>query len=301
MPEHGEAQMDKMRVGFVGLGIMGKPMAGHILKAGYELTVYNRTERKARELESQGAAVARSPAELASTNEVIITMVSDSPDVEAVVAGPGGILEGIRPGSVVIDMSTVSPELERKLDQALSAKGCHLLDAPVSGGDVGARNATLAIMIGGDEELVERVRPVLTTMGKTITYCGPVGNGQLTKLCNQILVSINLLAVSEALVFARKTGLDPDTMIAAVSGGAAASWQLLNLGPRISKRDFAPGFMVDLMQKDLRLVLETAASSPTPLPATALVQQLFKAVQIRGMGGEGTQALIKSLEQLAGL
>jgi 3-hydroxyisobutyrate dehydrogenase len=293
--------MDQMRVGFIGLGIMGKPMAGHILRAGYELIVYNRTPGKTRELESQGARVATSPARVGSEADVIIVMVSDSPDVEEVVAGPEGVLQGIRPGSVVVDMSTVSPELERRLDQALRARGCHLVDAPVSGGDLGARNATLAIMIGGDEPVVERVRPLLGTMGQTITYCGAVGNGQLTKLCNQVLVSVTLLAVSEALVFARNTGLDPQTMIDAVSGGAAASWQLLNLGPRIVKRDFQPGFMVDLMQKDLRLVLEAAASNPTPLPATALVQQLFKAVQIRGLGGEGTQALAKSLEQLAGL
>ncbi|RPI28825.1 MAG: NAD(P)-dependent oxidoreductase [Acidobacteria bacterium] len=293
--------MEKMKVGFVGLGIMGKPMAGHILRAGFPLTVYNRTRAKADDLGREGAVVADSPAEVGAKSDVTITMVSDTPDVDQVIAGPAGILEGVRPGSVVVDMSTVSPELERRLDGKLREKGCSLLDAPVSGGDVGARNATLAIMAGGDRGAFDRVLPIFQVMGKTITYCGPVGSGQLTKLCNQILVSVNLLAVSEALVFARKNGLDPLTMIQAVSGGAAASWQLLNLGPKIAKRDFQPGFMVDLMQKDLRLILETATANPTPLPAAALVQQLFKSVQIKGLGREGTQALAKALEALSGI
>lgn len=283
------------------MGIMGKPMAGHLLRAGFPLTVYNRTRTKAEDLAKEGASVAESPSDVASASDVTITMVSDTPDVAEVVAGPKGILEGIRPGSLVVDMSTVSPEGERRLDGMLREKGCQLIDAPVSGGDVGARNATLAIMVGGDRSAFERVLPIFKAMGKTITYCGPVGSGQLTKLCNQILVSVNLLAVSEALVFARKNGLDPLTMIEAVSGGAAASWQLVNLGPKIAKRDFQPGFMVDLMQKDLRLILETATTNPTPLPAAALVQQLFKSVQIQGLGGEGTQALAKALEGLAGI
>lgn len=289
------------KVGFVGLGIMGKPMAGHILRAGYSLTVFNRTPAKAKELVEQGARIAESPAQVAFASDIVFVMVSDSPDVEQVVMGPGGILEGIRAGSIVIDMSTISPQTERRLEEELRKKEACLLDAPVSGGDVGARNATLAIMVGGDQKAYEKVLPVLQLMGKTITYCGPVGNGQLTKLCNQILVSVNLLAVSEAIGFARKNGLDPTTMIQAISGGAAASWQLLNLGPKIVKRDFQPGFMVDLMQKDLRIVLEIATANPTPLPATALVQQLFKTAQIQGLGSEGTQALAKTIEQLAGL
>lgn len=293
--------MEKTRVGFIGLGIMGKPMAGHLLRAGFPLTVYNRTQAKAEELGREGASIADSPAQVAAASDVIITMVSDTPDVAGVVAGPNGIVEGIKPDSLVVDMSTVSPEGERRLDEKLREKGCQLIDAPVSGGDVGARNATLAIMVGGERSAFERVLPILKVMGKTITYCGPVGSGQLTKLCNQILVSVNLLAVSEALVFARKNGVDPLTMIEAISGGAAGSWQLVNLGPRIAKRDFQPGFMVDLMQKDLRLILETATANPTPLPATALVQQLFKSIQIQGSGREGTQALAKALEALAGI
>lgn len=293
--------MQKPKVGFIGLGIMGGPMAGHIVGAGYPLTVYNRTRSKAAELASSGAGVADSPAEVAAASDAIITMVSDSPDVEEVVAGPKGVLEGIQRGSIVIDMSTISPEMEKTLDQKLRSKHCTLVDAPVSGGDVGARNATLAIMVGGRKEDFDRVRPLLEVMGKTITYCGRVGSGQLTKLCNQILVSVNLLAVSEALAFARKNGLDPQTMIEAVKGGAAGSWQLANLGPRIIGRDFAPGFMVDLVQKDLRIIMEMSALAEAALPATALVHQLFRSAQVYGDGRQGTQSLARVLERLSAL
>ena len=292
---------NKPSVGFIGLGIMGLPMAGHILKAGYPLTVYNRTRSKTRSLEADGAAVAASPREVAANSRMIITMVSDSPDVQAVVAGPEGVLDGIRSGSVVMDMSTISPQVERDLDRQLRAKGCALVDAPVSGGDVGAQNATLAIMAGGAREAFDRAVPIFETMGKTITYCGPVGSGQLTKLCNQILVAVTLMGVSEALIFAGKNGLDQRVMVEAVKGGAAGSWQLSNLAPRVVNRDFAPGFMVDLIQKDLRLVMESGAAAQAALPATSLVNQLFRTSQARGEGLEGTQALVKVLEQLAGL
>jgi 3-hydroxyisobutyrate dehydrogenase len=293
--------MQRQPVGFIGLGIMGRPMAGHLLKGGHPLTVYNRTRSKTDELRAQGANVAASPAEVAARSEVVITMVSDTPDVEAVVAGPQGVLEGIRKGSVVVDMSTISPQTERALDARLRDQGAALVDAPVSGGDVGARNATLAIMAGGDRQAFDRVLPVLRLLGKTITWCGPSGSGQIAKLCNQILISLTLLGVSEALVFARKNGLDPDVMIEAVSGGAAQSWQLTNLGPRIIKRDFAPGFMIDLVQKDLRLVMEACASAAVALPATGLVHQLFGSAQAAGAGREGTQGLAKVLEKLSGL
>ncbi len=293
--------MDAVRVGFVGLGIMGKPMAGHLLKAGYPLTVFNRTRSKTDELGSQGARVASTPAEVGANADIVITMVSDSPDVQEVVAGKNGVIEGLAPGGLVIDMSTISPAVERELDRQLRERGCSLVDAPVSGGDVGAKNATLAIMAGGEKADVERATPVFQKLGKTITYCGAVGNGQLTKLCNQILVSINLLAVSEAVLFARANNLDPLTMIQAVQGGAAGSWQLANLGPRVVKRDFAPGFMIDLMQKDLRLVLQAADLTPTCLPAASLVHQLMSAAQAAGQGREGTQGLAKVLEKLSSL
>src|SRR5207247_43855 len=294
-------ETNRQPVGFIGLGIMGRPMAGHILKGGHPLTVFNRTRSKTEEIQAQGAAVAGSPAEVAARSEIVVTMVTDTPDVEAVVAGPGGILEGIRPGSIVVDRSTISPKTERSLAEKLRARGAALVDAPVSGGDVGAREATLAIMAGGDREAFDRVLPILRLLGKTITHCGPTGSGQTAKLGNQILVSVTLLAVSEALVFARKNGLDPSTLIEAVSGGAAQSWQWTNLGPRIIKRDFAPGFMIDLVQKDLRLVLEACSHADVSLPATALVHQLFGSAQAHGSGREGTQGLAKVLERLSGL
>jgi len=245
--------------------------------------------------------VAESPAEVARNSEIVITIVSDSPDVEEVILGPRGVLEGIKPGSIVIDMSTISPAVERKIDAELRKKSATLIDAPVSGGDVGARNATLAIMAGGDRAAFDRVRPVFEAMGKTITYCGSVGNGQLTKLCNQILVSLNLLAVSEASAFARKNGLAPEVMIAAVQGGAAGSWQLSNLGPKIAAHDYAPGFMIDLMQKDLKLVLQAADRAGLSLPGASLVHQFFNSAQSAGDGREGTQALAKVIERLANL
>lgn len=293
--------MSKPSVGFIGLGIMGLPMAGHILEAGFPLTAYNRTRSKAEGLRERGASTADSPAQLAARSEIIVVMVSDSPDVEAVVAGPEGVMKGIRPNSVVVDMSTISPQTERKLDESLQERGCRLVDAPVSGGDVGAQNATLAIMAGGERKSFDRVLPALQTMGKSITYCGPVGSGQLTKLCNQILVSVTMLAVSEALLFARKNGLDPDVMIEAVQGGAAGSWQLSNLGPKVVAGDFEPGFMVDLIQKDLRLIMEGAARASAPLPATSLARQLFSAAQAAGEGRKGTQVLGRVLERLGRL
>jgi len=287
-------------VGLIGLGIMGRPMAGHLLRAGYGLTVFNRTAGRTAEIEAAGARVAASPAEVAAVADVILIVVTDSADVEQVVEGPRGLLSGIRSGSVVIDLSTISPATERRLDGLLRERGACLLDAPVSGGDVGARNATLAIMVGGDPRALEGVRPILECLGKSITHCGDVGSGQLTKLCNQILVGVTLLGVSEALLFAKRSGLDPEVMIRAVEPGAAGSWQLSNLGPRILKGDFAPGFMVDLMQKDLRLIQETAAASGAPLPATALVRQLFLAAQAHGEGRLGTQILGRVVERLAG-
>lgn len=280
-------------IGYIGLGIMGRPMAANLAKAGYPLIVYNRNRAKAEAMASDGIRVASSPAEVASQTSTILVNVTDSAAVEQVVAGPGGILEGIRPGSVVVDHSTIAPAVEQALDRRLEEAGASLVDAPVSGGDIGAQQGTLAIMVGGRPADFDRLKPLLQAMGKTITYCGPVGSGQLTKLCNQILVSLNLLAVSEALAFAGRNGLDPKVMIEAVRGGAAGSWQLANLGPRIADGDFRPGFMVDLMQKDLRLVMDAAGAAGASLPGTALVHQLFNAVQARRWGREGTQSLAR--------
>lgn len=293
--------MQRERIGFIGLGIMGLPMAKNLQKAGFPLVVYNRTAAKTEELCEGGALRAETPADAARKSDVVITIVSNDDAVESVVAGEQGILYGIREGSVVIEMSTASPELERRLDRRLRDKGAVLVDAPVSGGDVGAQKGTLAIMAGGDSEAFERAIPIFEAMGKTITHCGPVGSGQLAKLCNQILVSLNLLGVCEAIALARKNDLDAGKLIAAVSGGAAGSWQLENLGPRILDGDFRPGFMVDLMQKDLGIVLTTANLSGASLPGASLVHQLLNSAQSSGHGKAGTQALARVLARLSGL
>jgi 3-hydroxyisobutyrate dehydrogenase len=291
--------MENPKVGFIGLGIMGEPMAKNLVRAGYALTVYNRTRETAEAMASELVSIADSPSQVGERSDVLITIVTDSAAVEEVIGGPDGVIQGIQPGSVVVDMSTISPAVERTLDEALKSRSATLVDAPVSGGDVGAIKGTLAIMAGGTREAFDRVLPLFEAMGKTITYCGPVGNGQLTKLCNQILVSVNLLGVSEAIVFARKNGLDASTMIKAVEGGAAGSWQLSNLGPKVVDKDFDPGFMVDLIQKDLRLVLEAAGAAAVALPAASLVHQLFTSAQAFGHGRDGTQAVSQILSKLS--
>ncbi len=289
------------KVGFIGLGIMGMPMARNLLKAGFEVVVYNRTKSKAEQLTKEGAKKADSPRQLAMECPVVITIVSDTPDVEEVVLGKDGIIEGIKPGSVVIDMSTISPQATQRIAARLGQKEVHMLDAPVSGGEQGAIKGTLSIMVGGDAEVFERCKPIFEAMGKNIVHVGANGMGQTVKLMNQILLAGTLNAVAEALVFGQKAGVDLDKAINAIKGGAAGSWQLENLGPRIIKRDFSPGFMVDLIQKDLRLVTETAAAMKTPLPVTSLVHQMYYSLQSSGDGKSGTQALVKVLERLAGV
>lgn len=286
------------RVGFVGTGIMGAPMAHNLLKAGFALTVWNRTPAKYAELVAAGAMAADSPAAVARASEVMISCVSDSPDVEAIALGPQGISEGAAPGSVYIDCSTIAPATARAVHAALAARGVAMLDAPVSGGDVGARAGTLAIMAGGDASIFERCRPVLEAMGTTVVHVGPAGAGQVVKACNQIAGAVNLLAMAEAVVLAERAGVDPAKMLEVVSAGAAGSWMLANLAPRAIRDDFAPGFMVDLMQKDLRIVLETAAATSTPLPGAALAQRLFAVLQAQGRGRDGTQALVSVLRGL---
>jgi 3-hydroxyisobutyrate dehydrogenase len=227
-------------------------------------------------------------------------MVSDSPDVEAVYLGDGGVCEGLRKGTLCIDMSTVAPQMERKVAGMVEATGGRFLDAPVSGGKTGAESGKLVIMVGGEAGDVARAKPIFDVLGKATVHCGPVGSGQLTKLCNQILCGLNLLAVSEAIVFAERVGLDPRVMLEAVRGGAAASWALDNLGTRMLAGDFAPMFMIDLQQKDLRITLDAALAERVPLPGTALVSQLLAANQAAGEGREGTQALVKTIQRLAG-
>jgi 3-hydroxyisobutyrate dehydrogenase len=288
-------------VAFIGLGIMGHPMAGHLLAAGHTLRVYSRTKSKAGGLLQRGAKWSDSPSEAAADAEFVHICVPDTPDVEKVLCGENGILQCGKSGQIIIDHSTISPKRTREFAAEATKCNCNFVDAPVSGGDSGARAATLSIMVGGEPHIFERVTPLLRVMGKTVTYCGPSGTGQLTKLVNQILVGGTLLAVSEAMIFAKKSGLNLRETLEAVGGGAAGSWQLTNLGPKIIQGDFRPGFMIDLIQKDLRLLMEAAEHTGTSLPGSALVHQLFTAAQSAGHGREGTQALFTVLEKLSNL
>ncbi len=287
------------KIGFVGLGIMGSPMALNLLKAGFDVIAYNRTEKKVDAIIKAGGEGGKTPKEVAEKSDIIITIVSDTPDVEDVILGKDGVINGIKKGSVVIDMSTISPSVTKEIAKKLKTKNVEMLDAPVSGGDVGAINGTLSIMVGGSSETLERCRTIFEAMGKSITYCGTNGMGQTTKLCNQILVSVTNMAVSEAVLFAQKSGLDAHTMVEATKGGAAGSWQLSNLAPKMIDEDFAPGFMIDLQQKDLRLVIQAAEEMHLPLPALSYVHQLYKSNEANGEGREGTQALFKSVKRLA--
>jgi len=287
-----------MRLGFIGLGTMGRPMAMNLLKAGFPLTVYNRTASKAQPLLEMGAAWAPSPADLAETSEVVLTMLSDTPDVEAVLFGPGGVWEGIRPGSIVIEMSTIAPEAAATFAQRLAERGCEMLDAPVSGGERGAIEGTLAIMVGGREDTFQRCLPVLRALGKTIVYTGPSGSGQKTKLVNQLICALTIIAVVEGVHLAERLGLNLETTFRVVSGGAAASWMLSTLAPKIMQNDFAPGFKIALQQKDLRLVREAIqqisgqADEPEIFPGAALAFRLFREAVAEGLGEQGTQGLI---------
>ena len=291
----------KGTVGVVGTGIMGAPMALNLAKAGYDVVAYNRTRAKADALAKEGVRVADSAGEVAKAAPVVITMVPDTPDVMDVVEGHDGLAASMEQGSVLIDMSTIAPGATRELAGRLSARGISMLDAPVSGGSWGAQQGTLTIMVGGSQEVFDRCLPVLEAMGKSITLMGPSGMGQTTKLVNQILVVGTCSAVAEALVFAAAHGADLLKTIEAVGGGAAGSWQLANLGPRMAQGDFAPGFMVKLQQKDLRLILESAQERHVPLAVTSMARQYFTALEADGFGEEGTQALVKAVERLAGL
>lgn len=288
------------RIGFIGLGIMGQGMARNLLQAGFDLTVWNRTRSKMEPLVAAGARAASDPAGLARDCDIVITCVSDTPDVEAVVLGEKGAIHGIEAGNLLIDMSTISPQVTEDLAARLAEKSAHMLDAPISGGSEGAARGTLSIMVGGEAEQFARATPLFETMGKAITHVGEHGAGQMVKLVNQILVVVNMFAVGEALLFAEAGGLDLQKTLDAVSQGAAGSWMLSNRGPQVIARDWRPGFMVDLQQKDLRLVLEAADAIGVPLLGTGLVFQLYRTLQQAGLGSEGNHALVKALEQLAG-
>jgi 3-hydroxyisobutyrate dehydrogenase len=289
------------RVGFIGLGIMGQGMARNLLKAGADLTVWNRTSSKMEPLLEEGAKAATSPADLARQCDVIITCVSDTPDVQAVILGEEGVIEGIQEQALVIDMSTISPHATRHMAEQLAQKGAHMLDAPISGGSEGAAQGTLSIMVGGEAEQVQRAMPYFEAMGKAITHVGGQGAGQTVKLVNQILVVVTMLGVGEALLFAQAGGLDLQKTLDAVTQGAAGSWMLSNRGPQVIERDWRPGFTIDLQQKDLRLVLEAADQMGVPALGTGTVFQLYRTLQTANLGHEGNHALVKALENLSGI
>jgi len=292
----------KQRIGVVGLGVMGKPMAANLLKAGYEVTVHNRTPARAKAfVEAHGGAAAPSPAAVAKVSELVITIVSDSPDVEEGILGKNGIAAGAKRGLAVIDMSTISPGVTQHISQRLEEAGLEMLDAPVSGGEKGAVEGTLTIFVGGKEQVFRRCLPVLEAMGKTITYLGPAGSGQLAKLCNQVICSNNLLSICEGLVLGSKAGLDLQKLLTALSGGSAQSWMLSNAAPKILDRDFRPGFFVKHEQKDLRLVLETARALGVSLPGTSLIHQLYNAIETQEGGATRAHfSLVQAIERLAG-
>jgi 3-hydroxyisobutyrate dehydrogenase len=293
--------MSSERIGFVGLGIMGQGMVRNLLKAGFSVCVWNRTASKMTPLVEAGASQGDSPAGVAEQSDIIITCVSDTPDVEQVILGEGGIIEGVRPGALVIDMSTISPQATREIAARLNDRDVHMLDAPISGGSEGAAKGTLSIMVGGEADQVERAMAAFQAMGKTITHVGPLGAGQTVKLVNQILVVVNMLAVSEALLFAQAGGLDLQKTLDAITQGAAGSWMLSFRGPQVIKRDWRPGFTIDLQQKDLRLALEAGTQMGIPMLGTSLVSNLYRTLQSRGLGSEGNHALTKALENLAGI
>jgi len=287
------------RIGFIGLGIMGKPMARNLLKAGYALTVFNRSRPAIDELAAAGATPANSAREVAAHSDIVITMLPDSPDVEAVVTGPGGVLEGAHAELLVIDMSTISPVVARRLAAEVQRHGARMLDAPVSGGDAGAVTGTLSIMVGGETSDFERARPVLAAMGKTITHCGPSGAGQTVKACNQIVVALIIAALSEALVLGARSGVEPEIILQVLGGGYAQNRFMEIRGPAMIRHSFEPGGKAKYHHKDLHLILETARAYGVALPVTGLVEQLFTALVAAGKGEFDHSALLTVIETLS--
>ncbi len=288
------------RIGFIGLGIMGRPMATHLVTAGYEVTVWNRTPRKAADLVAAGARQGASPRDVAARSDITITMVADTPDVRAVILGPDGVLEGVRRGAVVVDMSTISPVATREIAQALAARGAEMLDAPVSGGEKGAVEATLSIMVGGKPEVFERVLPVFQKLGKNIVHLGEIGAGQVTKACNQLVLSLTLVGVAEALTLARKAGVDPAKVRAALLGGFAQSRVLELHGQRMLDQNFEPGFRTRLYHKDMGIVIETGRAAGMPLLGAGLAAQLYQVAMAKGLGEKDYSVLARVIADLAG-
>ncbi|MCP5520371.1 MAG: NAD(P)-dependent oxidoreductase [Verrucomicrobiales bacterium] len=287
------------RLGWIGTGVMGAPMAGHLLKQGWALTVSSRTRSKAEPLLAAGARWAGSPAEVAAQSDIVFSMVGFPEDVASVYFGPDGLLAQATSGSILVDLTTTRPALACEIARVALDKGIHTIDAPVSGGDVGARNATLTIMVGGDEAAVETVTPLLGILGKNIVHQGPAGAGQHAKMCNQITIAGTMIGVCESLIYGHRAGLDLETLLRAISGGAAGCWTLTNLAPRIIARNFDPGFYVEHFIKDMQIALEEAARMNLALPGLALVHQLYQAVAAQGHGRKGTHALMLALERIS--
>ena len=294
-----KAEPGKTRVGWVGTGVMGRWMCQHLINKGYQATVYNRTKDKAKPLLDAGAAWADAPKAVAERSDVVFAIVGFPKDVREVFLGGQGALAGSRPGSVLVDMTTSEPSLAREIYETAKGKGVSSVDAPVSGGDVGAKNAALSIMVGGDADVIDAIRPLFECMGKTMVHQGPAGAGQHTKMVNQVLIASNMVGVCEALLYGYKAGLDLKTVLQSVGSGAAGSWSLNNLGPRIIDRNFEPGFFVEHFIKDMGIALEEAKRMGIVVPGLALANQLYLAVQAQGYGRKGTHALMLALEQLA--
>ncbi|MBK8500737.1 MAG: NAD(P)-dependent oxidoreductase [Saprospiraceae bacterium] len=287
------------KIGWIGTGVMSVSMAGHLLKNGYSLFVYNRTQDKAKSLIDAGATWCGTPADVAANADIIFTIVGFPNDVEAVYFGESGIFEKVKAGSVVVDMTTTAPSLAVRINEAAKNKNVGAVDAPVSGGDVGAKNGTLSIMVGGDRSYVDMVMPLFEIMGKNIVYEGKAGSGQHTKMCNQITIAGTMIGVCESLLYGHKAGLDLNVMLEAISGGAASCWTLTNLAPRIVNRNFDPGFYVEHFIKDMEIALAEARGMNLCLPGLALVHQLYKAVEAQGHGRKGTHALALALEHIS--
>ena len=288
------------RIGYIGLGLMGKSIARNLLRASYPLTVHNRSLGSVRELVDEGAQAANEPRSVAESSDVVITNLPDSDDVESVVLGPGGVVEGCRAGMLFIDNSTIKPETSRKIAERLEQAGVEALDAPVSGGDIGAREGTLAIMVGGRSDAFRRAFPIFEAMGKTITHVGESGAGQVAKACNQIMVAAQMTAMGELLILAQKSGVDPRRVVEAIRGGAAQCWTLDVKPKRLFSGERSPGFKAEMMHKDLNIVMDTARACGLPLPGTAANHQLFRAMLQMGMGDLDNSAVIGVLEVLAG-
>jgi len=285
-----------MRIGYIGVGIMGRPMAENLLKAGYAVSVFNRTSAKCEPLREQGASVCNSAAHVAQQSDIVFMNVTDTPDVEQILFGESGVAEGAGKGLIVVDNSTISPCATQDFAQRLAALGVAYLDAPVSGGDVGAQKGTLSIMVGGDKAVFEQCRPLFEVLGSKVTHVGAVGMGQTCKACNQLFCALHMLACCEGVDLARKAGLDPAVMVDVVSKGAGGSWALQNLGPKIVDHDMAPGFMIDLLCKDLNYTAELGKDHAMPLTGLTLAKKLFDTAQAEGLGRLGTQGLWELFE-----